>query len=832
MKNLFVSYGRRESLGFVGRMHQKFKLMGYDAWFDKVNIPDGDDYALRISNGIEDAQNFVYVMAPRCLTSPYCLIEIEYARLLGKRVIPVNQMVIFDTEEIPLSAGDQAVMTNFYNFHNVPDQNIKTTADVLKRTHELLGRTDWVYAREEMTEQDISDLFNWQAEYENFWHKHDDLDYLKSFDFPRFGKSVDDFDSVVESVIRLIEKQKDYVYLHSKILSQALHWNANQRSTNYLPVGKERQAMERWLLTEFIPPKQPPCIPTHLQCDFICDARKNAENRQTDVFICYDAKDKVIRDMVIHSVSRFIITTWTHDKDIQKGATFERAIEEGIEQASNFFFFISPNSVKSDYCLKELAHAQKFNKRIIPLLVAPTEEKEIPEILKSLQYVDFTDNKVQTDYDEDIDDILNILRNEESYFEEHKILLARALKWKSENQKQSFLLRGHNLENAQTWLRLNAKRQDYTPTELHKEFILSSEAVKGQLHTDVFISYSRKDGDFARNLNTKLQEAGKMTWFDQESISTGVDFEKEIFKGIEGADSFLFVISSDAVESEYCEREVEYAQSLNKRFITILCRETDPTTMPEALRVINWLDFESQNFATVFPELIQTLDLDREHSHQHTILQQRAMEWHENERIEDFLLNKTAYENAQKWLSKALETQKQPFPTDLQTSYISDTQQAIELAEAKEKEISKTLQKRLKNTQRALVMAGIMVVIALVAGVLAWNQSEKADKKTQEAEKATITAVKNGLQASQEIKKFKSSQLKNTKTAKESLNKLGAVDISNQLQSEIDTLKHQVDSLNRVIQDAKRKLGKRNKKNEGIILTKLQYSRQILEENG
>ena len=109
-KDLFISYGRRESLGFVARLHRLLKLFGYDAWFDKVNIPDGDDYTQRINHGIESAHNFVYVMAPRCLTSPYCLIELEYARLLGKRVIPINQMVIYNTPEQELSAGDQQVL--------------------------------------------------------------------------------------------------------------------------------------------------------------------------------------------------------------------------------------------------------------------------------------------------------------------------------------------------------------------------------------------------------------------------------------------------------------------------------------------------------------------------------------------------------------------------------------------------------------------------------------------------------------------------------------------------------------------------------------------------
>ncbi len=153
-KDLFISYGRRESLGFVGRLHQQLKLAGYDGWFDKVNIPDGEDYAQRINQCIESAHNFVYVMAPRCLTSPYCLVELEYARLLGKRVIPINQMVIFNTQSQELSDGDKQVMAGFYKRHNLPNQNIQTTQDVLDCSIAVVGRTDWLAAEEMLSDKD------------------------------------------------------------------------------------------------------------------------------------------------------------------------------------------------------------------------------------------------------------------------------------------------------------------------------------------------------------------------------------------------------------------------------------------------------------------------------------------------------------------------------------------------------------------------------------------------------------------------------------------------------------------------------------------------------
>ncbi|RKZ85239.1 MAG: hypothetical protein DRR19_16660 [Candidatus Parabeggiatoa sp. nov. 1] len=60
-KQVFISYGRRESLNFVARLHRQMKLAGCEVWFDKVNIPDGDDYQQRINHGIESAHNFVRV---------------------------------------------------------------------------------------------------------------------------------------------------------------------------------------------------------------------------------------------------------------------------------------------------------------------------------------------------------------------------------------------------------------------------------------------------------------------------------------------------------------------------------------------------------------------------------------------------------------------------------------------------------------------------------------------------------------------------------------------------------------------------------------------------
>ncbi|RKZ92985.1 MAG: hypothetical protein DRR19_02530 [Candidatus Parabeggiatoa sp. nov. 1] len=356
----------------AARIHQQLKLAGQDAWFDKVNIPDGDDYQQRINHGIESAHNFVCIMAPRGLTSPYCLVELEYARLLGKLVIPLNHMVIFKTPEQSLSAGDQQVLVTFYQFHNQPDQNIRTTQDVLNRSHALIGKTNWLDAKQKLSDEDIKNIAQWAQSYENNWAKHEDLDYLQQVDFPEFGESIDTLDSVVERITAVLERQTAYVRMHTEILADALHWQKNQKATQHLLVGQQRTAAEEWLLTEFIPPEQPPCQPSALVCEFICEARKNADN---------------------------------------------------------FIFFISADSVASEHCQRGLAYALQYNKRIVPLLIiAPTPTSDIPDVLRVLQYVDFTDNTCHADYDSDIDDILNILKHDYEYYKRHALNLTQLIK--------------------------------------------------------------------------------------------------------------------------------------------------------------------------------------------------------------------------------------------------------------------------------------------------------------------------------------------------------------------------------------------------------------------
>jgi len=707
----FISYGRSESKALAIRLKKTLESQNYNVWLDQDDIELGVDFQERIDEGIAQSHNFIFIIAPHAINSQYCKKEIELALHYSKRIIPILHV-----------ERDLALL------------------------HPKIAELNWLYMREK-----------------------------ESPDLPlEAWKQIDDFEKGTEKLTSIIDKGDSFIKDHTQLLNQALEWEKNQRSPLYLPVGKEREKVQKWLLATL--KEEVPCQPSNLHLTYISEARKNGENMMTDVFIAYDKRDQNYRKRINLSLMRHGFTTWVDQSDIKVGDSFEEAIFEGIEQANNFIFLISKYSVSSEYCLKELNHALALNKRVIPLMVQKIPDEEIPESIRFIQHIDFTDNddtrvlkakKDKSDYEKDIDELILQLREDENYILKHKQFLVQALRWQSLDRTDSILLRGFNLEEADSWLKTGLKRRENLPTELHQEFIGASKAKIGQLKTEVFVSYSRKDADFARKLNNKLQVYGKTTWFDQESIAEGSDFAKEILKGIESSDNFLFIISPDSIESEYCEKEVLFADELNKRFIPIVWRKTDEEIIPEALKKVQWIDFESKDFEATFGKLVFTLDTDRDYIQFHTKWQRRASEWVDREKSEDLLLRGKELEVARTWLESALEEQKQPAPNGLHQHYIHASEEArlailkkeeqrkqeMEriLQEKREEEIKRIEKEKAARKQRRLNYLLLFLFLATVGlSIFAYYKSEEAAKEAEIAEQAAAEAQKRKEEAEKE----------------------------------------------------------------------------------
>jgi len=170
---------------------------------------------------------------------------------------------------------------------------------------------------------------------------------------------------------------------------------------------------------------------------------------------------------------------------------------------------------------------------------------------------------------------------------------------------------------------------------------------------DVFISYSRKDKAFVQVLHQALAESKYDAWIDWQDIPPTADWWAEIEAGIESADAFLFVISSDSVTSKVCNREIDHAVANHKRLIPIVRREDfEPEQLHESLSQHHWLLFREQDeFDPAFAKLVDTLNTDLTHVKEHTRILLRAVEWDNRGRNDDLLLRGHELEAVFQWLS-------------------------------------------------------------------------------------------------------------------------------------------------------------------------------------
>ncbi len=81
---------------------------------------------------------------------------------------------------------------------------------------------------------------------------------------------------------------------------------------------------------------------------------------------------------------------------------------------------------------------------------------------------------------------------------------------------------------------------------------------------DVFISYSRKDKDFVRQLHEAFANLRREAWVDWEDIPLTAEWLQEIYAGIDSAHNFGFAITPESVISPACHKEVDYAAKNNK----------------------------------------------------------------------------------------------------------------------------------------------------------------------------------------------------------------------------------------------------------------------------
>ena len=239
---------------------------------------------------------------------------------------------------------------------------------------------------------------------------------------------------------------------------------------------------------------------------------------------------------------------------------------------------------------------------------------------------------------------------------------------------------------------------------------------------DVFISYSRKDIQFAQRIHHELEARDRQPWVDWQDIPPTSEWLDEVYAGIQEADTFLFIISPDSVVSEICTLEIEHAIQHNKRLVPVVLHDVEDDQVHSAMSAHNWVFLrEEDDFEANLELLITALDTDLDYVREHTRLLTLAIEWDKNQRRRSAVLRGQELQTAEGWLAQS--GSKYPQPAGLHREYLTFSRIVVD------------------RFQR-LVISSVTVAFVLVLGlaVFAFYQRNQAQETARVSTSRALAA--------------------------------------------------------------------------------------------
>lgn len=189
-----------------------------------------------------------------------------------------------------------------------------------------------------------------------------------------------------------------------------------------------------------------------------------------DVFISYSRTDSVF----VHALDDHLKSegrdVWVDWEDIPPASDWQSDIYEAIDASESFVFVVSPRSLASEYCGRELAHAQQGGKRIVPIALDDADPGAASPALAQLNWIWC---RSDADTESAFAKLTNALETDLAWAKAHTRLLGRAVEWESRSRDPSYLLRGRDLTTAEQALATNAAKQP-SPTEIQQRFVHAS----------------------------------------------------------------------------------------------------------------------------------------------------------------------------------------------------------------------------------------------------------------------------------------------------------------------------------------------------------------------
>ncbi len=201
-------------------------------------------------------------------------------------------------------------------------------------------------------------------------------------------------------------------------------------------------------------------------------AEADVKSENARVFISYSRKDMAFVDRLEAALRARDIEPLIDRTEIYAFEDWWKRIEALIAAADTIVFVLSPSAVASDICAKEVAFAASLNKRFAPIVCEPVDDKAVPEPLRLLHFVFFTD---AGQFDERAEQLAEALRTDIIWIRKHTEIGEQARRWSMAGRPgpRGLLLRPPDLDEAERWIAARPQEAP-EPTEATQAFIAES----------------------------------------------------------------------------------------------------------------------------------------------------------------------------------------------------------------------------------------------------------------------------------------------------------------------------------------------------------------------
>ena len=197
------------------------------------------------------------------------------------------------------------------------------------------------------------------------------------------------------------------------------------------------------------------------------------------VFISYAREDEVFVDELVKKLDQYNVEP-VGDWLLTPGEKYEVKLRELNLRAQCLIFVITPDSIKSQACLNELATAVESKKQVLPVSRRDHgEDSRLDSALRAPQWIFLRE---RDDFDAGVQELVKAINTDFDLMEMHGRLLSAADDWNNNGKNRSYLLRKDGLKEAEVWLGRTSVNPDKLPqpTALEVEYILASQRARSR----------------------------------------------------------------------------------------------------------------------------------------------------------------------------------------------------------------------------------------------------------------------------------------------------------------------------------------------------------------